>query len=310
MCLQSVPVFATLATFPFSYMPKLFPSDEDPMRRRALLSILPLSVFAALPAGAKEKTVDLSGHFAGFDGTFVLYDLGKKSRLVHNAPRSEKRFSPCSTFKIPNSLIGLETGVIADENFVIPWDGVKSSFESWNRDHTLSSAIRDSVVWYYQELARRVGETRMREWLDRIEYGNRDISGGIDRFWLGNTLAISAREQVDFLRGLQADDLPFSKRSMEIVRRIMIQEETFWNAPGETTAGGSAKSDGKGRTVLRGKTGSHMTDGKWTLGWFVGWVERDGNSVFFAANISATDGASGRKAREIALGILKEMGYR
>ncbi len=278
------------------------------MRRRALLSLAPLPLLAAVPSFAREQAVNLSGHFGDFEGTFVLYDQAKECQLVHNVTRSRERFSPCSTFKIPNSLIGLETGVIVDENFVLPWNGTQYSFESWNKDHTLATAIRDSVVWYYQELARRVGEKRMREWLDHIGYGNRDISGGIDRFWLGSTLRISAREELDFLRRLQSDDLPFSKRSMEIVRRIMIQEETFWDAYGEK-APGSEKVKGKVRSVLRGKTGSHMEDGKWALGWFVGWVEREDSPVFFAANISGADGASGMTARKMALGILKEMGY-
>ena len=274
-----------------------------------MLFIFPLSIAAAFPLGAKEKNLDLTCCFTGFEGAFALFDQSKKTWIIHNKPRVNTRFSPCSTFKIPNSLIGLETGVIADENFVIPWDGTKYPFEAWNRDHSLASAIKYSVVWFYQELARRVGAKRMQEWLDRIGYGNRDISGGIDRFWLGNSIKISAREQIDFLRKLQSDKLPFSKRSMEIVRRIMVQEDTFWSSVTnqmETDATSDNRTD---RFVLRGKTGSHMVDGKWAFGWFVGWIERDGNPVFFVANISATDGASGAKAREIALAALKELEY-
>ena len=280
------------------------------MNRRTMLSIAPLSLITVFSSAAKEKNLDLSSVFAGYNGTLVFYDQAKKSWFFHNKSRSTERFSPCSTFKIPNSLIGLETGVIADENSVIPWNGEKYPYENWNRDHTLASAIKYSVVWYYQELARRVGEKRMREWLDRINYGNRDISGGIDRFWLGSTLTISAREEVDFLRKLRDNKLPFSTRSMEIVRRIMVQEETFWSSVTnqmETDAISNSLTD---RSVLRGKTGSNMKDGKWILGWFVGWIEREGNPAYFAVNISAEDGASGAKAREIALAALKEMGYR
>lgn len=279
------------------------------MRRRSLLSSLPLFLFSAFPSRAEEKTVDLSAHFAGFEGTAVLFDQARDAWFVHNVLRSGERFSPCSTFKIPNSLIGLETGVLVDETTVLPWNGTKYSFESWNRDHTLASAIQNSVVWYYQELARRIGPERMQTWLDRIGYGNRDISGGIDRFWLGSTLTISAREQVDFLRRLRNGDVPFSPRSAEIVKRIMVQEETFWNAPGGQPASDAAQSAQTAPVVLRGKTGSNLVDGKWALGWFIGWLERDGNPVFFAVNISAPDGASGKKAREIAMGILGELGY-
>ena len=126
---------------------------------------------------------DLSKYFQNNEGAFVLYDLKNDRYLRYNERRCRERFSPFSTFKIPNSLIGLETGVIKDAEFVIPWDSQKypaqnSLMPEWNRDQTLRSAIKYSVVWYYRELAKSVGEPRMKEWVTRLGYGNQDTSGG------------------------------------------------------------------------------------------------------------------------------------
>lgn len=242
----------------------------------------------------KETTRDLSSFYHGLNGAFVLYDQGANSWLRFNPERCRTRYSPASTFKIPNSLIGLETGVIKDQHFVIPWDSVHRSFEAWNRDHDLQSAIANSVVWYYQELARRVGDKRMKEWVEKVGYGNMDISGGIDRFWLGSTLEISADEEVDFLRRLYANALPFSLRSLDIVKDILVLERTD-------------------RYTLRGKTGFTDFDGNHAVGWFVGYVETPQNVWFFASNI-VTDNAARdsetimKERKEIALRILRSLG--
>ena len=98
-----------------------------------------------------------------------------------------------------NSLIGLQVKAVKDEYEIKYWDGTKRTLDNWNQDHTLGSGMRNSIVWYYQEMARDIGEGRMQEWLDRCSYGNRDISGGIDRFWLSSSLKISPFEQIDFL---------------------------------------------------------------------------------------------------------------
>ena len=138
-----------------------------------------------------------------------MYDL-KNNRYTRYAPeQGAERLLPASTFKILASLIGLETGVIPDENYVIKWDGTRYPIPSWNQDHTLKTAIQNSVVWYYQELARRVGREKMQYWVDVVNYGNKDISGEIDNFWLVGGLRISANEQVEILKRQYQEDLPF-----------------------------------------------------------------------------------------------------
>jgi bla regulator protein BlaR1 len=245
-------------------------------------------------SSSKIITEDLSSYFEGFDGCFVLLDKNSSEYKVYNTEKSQKQVPPCSSFKIYNSLIGLETKVVEDENTVFEWDGTKNSIDSWNRDHSMKTAIENSVVWYYQKLASLVGEEKMQEYLDKMGYGNKDISGGITKFWLQSSLKISPREQVDMLRRFYEYDLPFSKRNIDIVKKIIVLSE----------------SNG---AVLSGKTGSGVSpDGSYINGWFVGYVEKDGNVYIFAANIEpegdSSKSASGQIAKDIATKILKDKG--
>jgi len=232
---------------------------------------------------------DFAKFFEGYSGAFVLYDVNNKYYIRHNEKQCAERWSPCSTFKIPNSLIALETGVAADDNFTLKWDGTKQPYDSWNSDHTLKTAIANSVVWYYRELARRIGEEKMKYYIDKIDYGNKDISGGLDKFWLMSSIAISADEQVEFLLKLITNKLPFSERTVNIVKDIMTLE----------------KND---MYVLRGKTGSgENKDKKRTQGWFVGFLTMGDNAYVFATNIEAPENANGQKAKAITYEILKSL---
>ena len=185
-----------------------------------------------------------------------------------------------------------DTGAVRGPDDVFQWDGVQRWNPAWNRDHDLRSAIRDSVVWYYQELARRIGAERMSAYLAHFDYGNQDISGGLTTFWVGSTLTISADEQVVFLRKLVTSALPVSAHSRAAVCDILINPD--W-------------TDG----TLRGKTGSYFSGtapgsgAADDLGWYVGWLERSGQTCIFAANISGA-GACGPRAREICQAVLRE----
>jgi beta-lactamase class D len=200
----------------------------------------------------------------GIKGSFLLYDLNKGEYIYYDSARCNTQFIPASTFKIFNSLVSLEIGVVADENEIIKWDKVERDFKSWNQDLNMRLAIKYSAVWFYQELARRVGEERMQHYIDTVGYGNGDISGGIDRFWLDGDLRISQFEQIEFLKKLYNNSLPFSERSMNIVKDIMLNEDTLGYK-------------------LRAKTGWAMRM-KMNIGWWVGWVESAGGNVYFFAN--------------------------
>jgi len=211
---------------------------------------------------------DLRGHYDHYhvDGSFALYDVTHNKLVVYNRPHYTTMYSPASTFKICNSLIGLETGVISGDSYVITWDSVNRN-PVWDRDHDLRSAFANSTVWYYQELARRVGGARMKHWIDAANYGNRDTSGGLDSFWLSGGLRISPQQQIEFLIGLRNGTLPFSRRSLDIVRDIMIVHDST-------------------DYTMRAKTGWGGQDGK-EIGWYVGYLETPDNAYVFSNIIFA-----------------------
>lgn len=233
--------------------------------------------------------VDFAARFKGFDGCFVIQPVDGAWTLRHNDRRCAEPLSPCSTFKIFIALAALESGVIEGPDTKLQWDGKPKPIKAWEKDHTLATAIRDSVVWYFQEVAGRIGEKRMQQFLDAVKYGNRDMSGGLKTFWLQTSLKISADEQVRFLARLYRNQLPFSQRAMDEVKKMLVLDK------------------GKNWT-FSGKTGTGSSDGKLTLGWFVGCVKSHEREYVFAINIAAPDGALGRGAKEIAKAILKDLG--
>jgi beta-lactamase class D len=197
------------------------------------------------------------------EGCFTLYDLKRDRYIFCNKQQAEQGFIPSSTFKICNTLIGLETGVVKDGNSNLSIDSTNKT-DSVEEPHTqtLKSAFQSSTIGYYQELARRIGQERMKYWLDKAEYGNRDMTGGIDQFWLTGGLRISPLQQVDFLKRLYTNKLPFSDRSMNEVKNIMLMTDTT-------------------NFVLHGKTGWGEQDNT-DIGWFVGYVETHNNVYIFA----------------------------
>ena len=261
--------------------------------------LLTLLVSIQQPSGQADLGEIFGEIFKDTTAAFVFYDLKQNRYRRHNVARCRERFSPKSTFKIANSLIGLEAGVIRDAEFIIPWDRQKyppqenwdqEPFRHWGRDHTLRTAMKHSVVWYYRELALRVGAERMRRYLRALGYGNRDTSGGLDNFWLNGALKISADEQVEFLKALYHERLPASRRSFEIVKDIMVLEKT----PAYT---------------LRGKTGGGSIASGVYIGWFVGYLETAGNVYFFATNLEGRSFADIRERRiEVTRQALKRLG--
>ena len=225
----------------------------------------------------------------GVKGTIVIVDERNGQSSVFDPGRAGTRFLPASTFKVPHALFALDAGVVSDEFQIFKWDGVKREMEGWNRDQTLRSSMRYSTVWLYQEFARKLGEAKEKAYLEKIGYGNADPSGGVDRFWLDGALSISAFEQVDFLRRLYRNELPFKKEHQLLVKNVMVVEATK-------------------KYIIRAKTG-------WTgrtekqIGWWVGWVERPEGPVFFALNLDMPGGIADAPKREaIVRAALRELG--
>lgn len=282
------------------YILGIFKTTSKKVGLLAAIGLLVMGWGSFSAADAKEQSIprrekvvyeDLSSYFDGYDGTFVLYDLKKRTYTVYNKEKSEKRVSPNSTFKIPHALVGLQTGVLQDADTVLRWDGTEYPFPEWNRDQTLTEAIQNSTIWYFQEVAQRVGPVREKRYLQVFRYGNRDLSGGLTNFWLQSSLKISPKEQVDFLRRFYTYHLPVSKRNIDIVKEILVLEE-------------------KNGALLSGKTGTGWKDAELNgipiNGYFVGYVEKDGNAYFFATNIEAEDHATGGNAKAITLQILRD----
>jgi len=240
----------------------------------AATSLLPSRGRANVAYQRSEIREELAKHFtdAGTVGTFVGYKIDDYLIIASDKDRSGEAKLPASTFKIPNSLIALETGVVEDpDKDIFKWDGVVRSIEAWNKDHTLRSAIAVSAVPVYQEIARRIGAERMQKYVDLFEYGNRDIGGGIDQFWLTGNLRIDPVQQVDFVDRLRRGVLPVSKRSQELVRDILPV----------TKAGDS---------IIRAKTGLLGAElGKPSLGWVVGWAEKGTAQTVFALNMDCRE---------------------
>lgn len=238
----------------------------------------------------------------GYVGTFVLLDPATHTLIVaepeppaDTPSMAETGFAPASTFKIPNSLIALETGVAEGPEFALAWDGVERSVESWNRDHVLRTAYQNSVVWYYQELARRIGAERMQHFVDAFDYGNHDIGGGIDQFWLAGALRISPRQQVEFLRRLHEGALPVSAVNLGIMLDdVMVHER---------------RVDG---TLIRAKTGWADSDVR-NIGWFVGSVERPDHARAYFATLIVAEGPASPEFRTDRIGLsfalLGELGW-
>jgi beta-lactamase class D len=238
---------------------------------------------------------NFSNHFKdlGVEGSIAIYDANTDRLYQHNPARNDRAFGAASTFKILNSLIALETNVIPNELAMLTWDGIPRQLPEWNRDLNLREAMKISAVWFYQVLARRVGFDRMQQFVTQVGYGNQKIGtkAQIDKFWLDTELQITPQQQIQFLRRLYKNELPFSGRNLAIVKDILIVEQT----PDYT---------------LRGKTGMLDSTYKPTagIGWFVGYLERGKNVYFFATNLDIRTKKDAAARKEVTRRCFKTLG--
>lgn len=251
------------------------------------IALLMVGTTVGILAGANTakvniKELEVDHLFADTEGTIIMKNLKNNQMYAYNLQRSKQRFTPESTFKVPNALIGLEEKAVEDEYDVKRWDGTVREIEEWNKDHTLGSGMRHSVIWYYQAMARDIGAKKMQNHLNELNYGNHDISGGIDTFWLDSSLKISAQEQIAFMERLVKEKLPFDKQTMKTVKRMMIDDE-------------------QDTYTIHGKTGTRLSDSG--LGWYVGFVETKKGIWVFATNVNS----SGSTAKNITLQSLNKL---
>lgn len=226
---------------------------------------------------------------SGLVGTFVLWEPDSARLQASDTARARKGFLPASTFKVFNSLVALQTGAVADEKTIINWDGVQRRSPDWNEDQNMAQAIARSTVWWYQEVARRAGAERMQHWMDTVGYGNHTMGDSIHLFWLQGGLRITPLEQIRFMEALHKEELPFEVAHQRTVKRIL---------PGDSTA----------TWKVQGKTGwAIRVDDEY--GWYVGWVERNGRTAYFATNIDMKTMDDVRKRYTTTYALLEREGW-
>ncbi len=258
-------------------------------------------IFLFLFAGCSTNNVTIDDSLKKFfdnnnvSGTFALFDNGQGHFTIYNLSRyKDSAYLPASTFKIVNSLIGIQTGVITNEKMLIPWDGVRRRAE-WDKDLTMAEAFKVSAVPYYQEVASRIGKQRMQHWLDTLGYGSRNSKAVIrekaDTFWLDNSVKITPDEQLGLVKQLYFKQLPFQIRAQDIVKEVMLQENNS-NYRLSYKAGWGFKENGN------------------AIGWIVGWIEENQHPYFFVLNAEGTHDTNMSLTRiNILKGILEQLGF-
>lgn len=263
-------------------------AHAEPMKRLLVLLLTLLATQAQAIDWQESDAVAKLFKERKLHGTFVLYDVSGNRLIGHNRTRGQVRYIPASTFKIANSLIGLDAGSVANVDVVLPYGGKLQPIKEWEQDMSLRNAIKISNVPIYQELARRTGLARMRDGVVSLQYGNEQIGNIVDRFWLDGPLKISAFEQVDFLARFGRLQLPLTRAVQLSVREIIFLES------GD-------------RWALYGKTG-WATTYKPGIGWWVGWVQKGDEIYAFALNIDMPTMADAPKRIELGKACLKALG--
>lgn len=234
------------------------------------------------------------------DACIIIKDQTHEIVDYYNLNRCRQRFTPASTFKILNSLVALETNTIPDETYTILWDDVKRRAE-WDTSMNMRKAFEVSNLFYYQQIAKKIGQVKLQTYLDTCQYGNKKIEGAVDSFWIDGSLTISADEQLGFIKKLYFNQLPFSERTQRIVRSMMLREQTK-------------------HSKLSFKTGLGYHDDKEIL-WVVGYAEYIMNvkehpnamnksnernyPYFFAMNFDIPKGDTTKDWRSIRIELVK-----
>lgn len=244
---------------------------------------------------------DWSAYFDGINGAAVIYDPAENSFQIYNQELALTRRSPCSTFKIISSLIALEEGVIEPDDSVRTWSGEIFWNEEWNRDIGFSDAFHASCVWYFREVIDEIGKETMQEELNRLLYGNCDISDWeghlntnnsnpvLTGFWIESSLLISPKEQTEVMERIFGDHTEYSEETLDQLKQVMLLSE-----------------QNEADVSIYGKTGMGKAHGIVVDSWFTGVADTDGRRIYFCVYLGETDGAdvSSAKAREIAVEIV------
>lgn len=239
-------------------------------------------------AGRNITYIDLSDVFQEYNGSFVLYDAVEDSWQIYNKEYAAARISPASTFKIYSALFSLETGIITPEQSLIPWNGQNYEYDSWNADQTLESAMQNSVTWYFHALDQQASLSSIKEYVQEIGYGSQIVEGDTSSYWINSSLKISPIEQVEMLNKLYYNKFGFSPENIKAIKDSIC----LYSADNGT---------------LSGKTGTEEVNGENISGWFIGYIEKDNHTCFFATNIQSEKSASGPLATELTFSIFSDL---
>ncbi|RXK03997.1 class D beta-lactamase [Arcobacter sp. CECT 8989] len=218
-------------------------------------------------------------------GTIVIQSLSSNKSYVFNPKRANTRLLPASTFKIPNSLIVLDTKVIKDEKEIILWDRKKRFLDVWNKNQTLKTAFKYSCVWCYQYFASKLSLDIYNDYLIKLKYGNMKTGNNLTGFWLSGDIKISSYEQIEFLKKLYTEKLPFKSKHLKLVKKIMIEEKN-------------------NKYILHAKTG-WATSPENKHGWYVGYIETSKDTWFFSTNLLISDFKRLYLRKELTLEVFK-----
>ena len=264
------------------------------MMRFSLACFVALGFFACSPNNVKiDDSLGIYFKQNNADGCFAIFNNGTGEFTIYNLSRyKDSSYLPASTFKIVNSLIGLQTGIISNPDMIIKWDSIVRPIAGWNKDLTMREAFRVSSVPYFQEIARRIGKTTMQFWLDTLHYGTTKIKTRLDTFWLDNSLKITPDEQLGLVKKLYFGQLPFYSAYQDSIKKIMLFED-------------------KTTYKLSYKTGWGQKENSNQLGWVIGWIEENRHPYFFVLNVESKDRNIDMAAvrMKILKNILAQLGF-
>ena len=259
---------------------------------------------ASEKAAAKSPTVtdaDWSGYFEGMNGAAVLYDPAVNHFQIYNRELADTRRSPCSTFKIISSLVGLETGAISSGDSTRKWSGETFWNDDWNRDISFDEAFSTSCVWYFRQVIDDIGKETIQAELEKLRYGNQDISDWEGRentnnsnpaltgFWIESSLKISPREQTEVMERIFGDSSDYSEETIRRLEQVMLLSEQPENG-----------------VRIYGKTGMGKARGVTVDAWYTGFAQKDDKRLYFCIYLGESPGAevTSARAREIAAEIV------
>lgn len=238
--------------------------------------------------GKNITYLDLDASFGKSKGSFVLYDAENDAWQIYNKECAATRVTPVSTYKIYSALFALEAGIISPEQSLLEWDGQYHVYEAWNSNQTLQSAMLNSVTWYFQAIDRQAGFPAIRDYIKKTGYGNQIVHGDLSSYWADSSLSISPIEQIEMLQKLYYNQFDFSPENINAVKdSIYLYSE--------------------GNSKIYGKTGTGEVNGTNALGWFIGYIEQEDHTYFFATSIQNDNLATGSIAAELTHSILSDL---